>query len=72
MNKSMSPENSQVRSRRGFLGTICSAGAFVLGAQLLPSEAQAAKLAADTAWHPGIWLGLEPRTHTLKVDCSTN
>ena len=56
----MSTENIQVVSRRGFLGTIFSAGAFVLGAQLLPSEAQAATLAADTAWHPGIWLGLEP------------
>jgi len=60
MSQAMHTENLHVVSRRGFLGTVFSAGAFVLGSQFLPSEAQAAKLAAETAWHPGIWLGLEP------------
>jgi len=56
----MSVESIQVVSRRGFLGTIFSAGAFVIGSQLLPVEAQAATEAAKTAWHPGVWMGLEP------------
>ena len=60
MSEALSTEHIQVVSRRGFLGAVFSAGAFVLGTQLFPSDAQAAKLAADAAWHPGIWLGLEP------------
>jgi isoquinoline 1-oxidoreductase beta subunit len=56
----MNGENIQVVSRRGFLGSVFSAGAFVLGAQLLPVDALAATEAAKAAWHPGIWLGLEP------------
>ncbi len=57
----MSTENIQIVSRRGFLGTVFSAGSLILGAQLLPVDAQGAAIdAAHTAWHPGIWFGLEP------------
>jgi isoquinoline 1-oxidoreductase beta subunit len=57
----MSPENIQIVSRRGFLGTVFSAGAFVLGSQFLPTDAEAATTeAAKAAWQPGIWMGLEP------------
>jgi isoquinoline 1-oxidoreductase beta subunit len=41
--------------RRAFLGTVFSAGAFVLGASLLPDQASAA-----TAWQPSVYLGFEP------------
>src|SRR5262245_43866297 len=41
--------------RRGFLGAVFSAGAFVLGATLGTEEA-----AAATAWQPSVYLGFEP------------
>jgi len=41
--------------RRSFLGTIFSAGALVLGANLLTDHATAA-----TAWQPSVYLGFEP------------
>ena len=46
-------------NRRGFLGSVFSAGALVLSARLLPVEALAAD-ADKTAWHPSVYLGLEP------------
>jgi isoquinoline 1-oxidoreductase subunit beta len=50
-------------SRRGFLTKMFSAGALLLGAQVLPMRSSAAPLAdtVDTAaWHPSVYLGLEP------------
>jgi isoquinoline 1-oxidoreductase subunit beta len=48
-------------SRRGFLGNVFSAGAFVLGANILPKSALAAELNADGAsFHPSVYLGIEP------------
>ena len=44
-------------SRRGFLRGLFGAGAFVLGAQILPDEALAALEGSD--FQPNIWLGLE-------------
>src|SRR5664279_4414994 len=41
--------------RRGFLGAVFSAGAWVLGANLLAGEASAA-----AAWEPSVYLGFEP------------
>ena len=41
--------------RRAFLGTVFSAGALVLGANLLADPA-----AAATTWQPSVYLGLEP------------
>jgi isoquinoline 1-oxidoreductase beta subunit len=41
--------------RRAFLGTLFSAGAMVLGANLLADQATAA-----TAWQPSVYLGFEP------------
>src|ERR1035438_1480553 len=41
--------------RRAFLGTIFSAGALVLGANLLADQA-----AAATGWQPSVYLGFEP------------
>src|SRR6185436_19153244 len=41
--------------RRAFLGAVFSAGAFVLGANLLTDSA-----AAATAWQPSVYLGFEP------------
>jgi isoquinoline 1-oxidoreductase beta subunit len=46
-------------TRRTFLGSLFSAGAFVLGARLLPLDALAASKAEGAAWHPGVYLGLE-------------
>ena len=41
--------------RRGFLGTVFSAGAWVLGANLLSDNATAAG-----TWQPSVYLGFEP------------
>jgi len=50
-----------VTSRRGFLGTMFSAGAFIVGARLpLEGAAPAAKAASSAAWHPNVYLGIDP------------
>src|SRR6266567_3737718 len=50
-----------VVSRRGFLGTIFSAGALVLGAQLLPEELLAAEVnPGKQTWYPTVYLGIQP------------
>src|SRR5215813_11639622 len=41
--------------RRGFLGAAFTAGAWVLGANLLPESADAA-----ASWQPSVYLGFEP------------
>jgi isoquinoline 1-oxidoreductase subunit beta len=46
-------------TRRTFLGGMFSAGAFVLGARLLPSEALASTDVAPAAWNPSVYLGIE-------------
>ena len=46
-------------SRRGFVGRIFTAGSLVLGAKILPLDAEAA-VAAGTAWMPSVYLGLSP------------
>ena len=49
-------------TRRTFLGGVFSAGAFVLGARLLPIDALASSgsTAANAAWNPSVYLGIEP------------
>lgn len=49
-------------TRRTFLGGVFSAGAFVLGARLLPvgAFASSASGAANAAWNPSVYLGIEP------------
>ncbi|HAV61355.1 MAG TPA: twin-arginine translocation pathway signal protein, partial [Verrucomicrobiales bacterium] len=49
-----------VINRRAFLGGLVTAGAFVLGARLLPSRVLAASDAESAAWSPNLFLGLEP------------
>jgi isoquinoline 1-oxidoreductase beta subunit len=55
----------EVVTRRTFLGGMFSAGAFVLGARLLPIEALASSNTAASgeadkaAWHPSVYLGIE-------------
>src|SRR5262245_12782033 len=46
-------------TRRTFLGGMFSAGAFVLGARLLPAEALASADAGNAAWNPSVYLGIE-------------
>ncbi len=49
-------------TRRTFLGGVFSAGAFVLSARLLPMETLAASrttAAANSAWNPSVYLGIE-------------
>jgi len=52
-------------TRRTFLGGMFSAGAFVLGARLLPAKALASTKAGRAgdaglaAWNPGVYLGIE-------------
>ena len=46
-------------TRRTFLGGMFSAGAFVLGARLLPVEAMASSDAGLAAWNPSVYLGIE-------------
>ena len=47
-------------SRRGFLGTIFSAGALIVSSRLLPSEARAATTVDGSTFHPSVYLGIEP------------
>jgi isoquinoline 1-oxidoreductase beta subunit len=46
-------------TRRTFLGGMFSAGAFVLGARLLPAGASASTDAGKAAWNPSVYLGIE-------------
>src|SRR5215468_10625742 len=46
-------------TRRTFLGGMLSAGAFVLGARLLPAEALASTDVGKAAWNPSVYLGIE-------------
>ena len=64
----MSRINIEVEtSRRGFLGQMFSAGAFVIGAQLLPTEAYGAPTASTAAFHPGVYFGIEPDGTVIAV-----
>ncbi len=61
---------SEIRnlSRRGLLGQMFSAGAFVLAARVVPDSALAAvsktgakkSVAGAADWHPNLWLTLSP------------
>ena len=46
-------------SRRGFVGRMFTAGTLVLGAKILPLDAEAA-VSAGEAWLPSVYLGLSP------------
>jgi isoquinoline 1-oxidoreductase subunit beta len=53
----------QLVSRRGFLGSLFSAGALILAARVLPAKGRDALAAAEGAaspWSPSVYLGLEP------------
>ena len=51
----------RIVSRRGFLGGVFSAGAFIVGAQLrLDGAAPSAKAATSAAWNPSVFLGIDP------------
>src|SRR6266478_6817546 len=54
-------------SRRGFLGNVFSAGALVLASRVLPEDAQAAETVDTSAWHPSVYLGLEPDGRVIIV-----
>jgi len=56
----MNGQNVRVVSRRGFLEGVFSAGALVLGTRILPTNLQAADTVDEAAWHPSVYLGLEP------------
>ncbi len=45
--------------RRGFLGTMFSAGALILASRVLPPELLEAADAAGATWHHNVYLGLE-------------
>lgn len=50
-----------VVSRRGFLGTVFSAGALILGAEVLPTGAFAAEAEpSKSTWFPSVYLGVQP------------
>lgn len=58
-------------TRRSFLGSVFSAGAFVLSARLLPMEALASSgaetNAANAAWNPSVYLGIETDGRVIVV-----
>ncbi len=56
-----------VVNRRGFLGTVFSAGAFVLATRVLPGDLDAAQTVDESAWHPSVYLGLEPDGRVIIV-----
>ena len=57
--ESMNANSITIVSRRDFLGGVVSAGALLLGASILPTNASAAPT-TDAAWQPSVYLGLEP------------
>jgi len=48
-------QSVQMLDRRGFVGTVLSASALVLGVSIRPTEASA----APTAWQPSVYLGFD-------------
>ena len=53
----------QLVSRRGFLGSMFSAGALILAARVLPVKGRDALAAAEgsaSPWYPSVYLGIEP------------
>jgi isoquinoline 1-oxidoreductase subunit beta len=56
----MNRQTVTIVSRRGFLEGVFSAGALVLGTRILPQNALAADTVDEAAWHPSVYLGLEP------------
>jgi isoquinoline 1-oxidoreductase beta subunit len=48
----------EVVTRRTFLGSVFSAGAFVLAARVLPVKALASDV-DNAAWHPSVYLGID-------------
>jgi len=64
MNSEMGSKVRKI-NRRGFLANVFSAGALVLGATVLPVRSKAAEYGAtlnadSAAWHPSVYLGIEP------------
>jgi isoquinoline 1-oxidoreductase subunit beta len=64
----------EIVTRRDFLGGLFSAGALVIGARLLPAEAQTASNAAASAagaeaalWQPSVFVGVQPDGTVLIV-----
>jgi isoquinoline 1-oxidoreductase subunit beta len=55
----MKSESITIVSRRSFLGGVFSAGALVLGANLVPLRVSGATT-NDATWQPSVYLGLEP------------
>ena len=53
--------------RRDFLGGIFSAGAFALGARLVPGDAIAATGTDVSHWQPSVYLGIEPDGRVIIV-----
>lgn len=49
----------ELSSRRDFLSTVFSSGAFILGAQLASAKAAHPDV-SKTAWNPNVWIGLNP------------
>jgi isoquinoline 1-oxidoreductase beta subunit len=51
----------RIVSRRGFLGNVFSAGALIVGAQFpLSAATTSTKAASAAAWHPNVYLGIDP------------
>ena len=49
-------QSVQILDRRGFVGTVLSASALILGVSVRPTAATA----ATAAWQPSVYLGFEP------------
>jgi len=63
----MSRQTVTIVSRRGFLEGIFSAGALVLASRILPQTAEAATTVDESAWHPSVYVGLEPDGRVIIV-----
>ena len=67
MNRPTVTPNVTIVSRRGFLEGVFSAGALVLASRILPLNAEAAETVDEAAWHPSVYLGLEPDGRVIIV-----
>ncbi len=55
------PGRVQIVSRRGFIGTVFTAGALVLGAEFLTRSGHSAQSAGSAEpWYPDVYLGIQP------------
>jgi isoquinoline 1-oxidoreductase subunit beta len=63
----MSAQTVTCVSRRGFLEGVFSAGALIIAARVVPQNAEAAETVDEAAFHPNVYVGIEPDGRVIIV-----